>query len=415
MAPRCKGCQTTSKIDEVAPGVFLCHGYCRKDYNLEMIRKDKEAAAAAASLSASSANAPTAVANGNGSGRGTQWRVGDFCRALWNHDNVVYEASIQTIAETEDGKQYSVVKFLGYGNEESVFNKDLKPSLGSASRAKQEAEARGDATATAAEEPKGEPSKPKAWAVGDHCRAVYTADGIEYEAEIKEVAADEKGQKYASVVYVGYLNEEVQWFVDLLPSQGEDARRQQEREAKGEQPEPEPEKAEAAKPEPESVKTELAKQEPVRPDPEPPKPEPEPVRNPFPLPDPEPRKVPQASATNHVVQGREAKGKQPEPEPPEPAKPARSVPNPLPLTKPEPKEPQASATNHVVDDSGSSNGPTASEEYKMLHEAVEELVKENKVGVQTISFGCKEGTTENVSWVLLALISLPNLSPGYTY
>ena len=35
------------------------------------------------------------------------------------------------------------------------------------------------------------------WSAGDHCRAVYTEDGAEYEAVILSVEADEAGNRYA--------------------------------------------------------------------------------------------------------------------------------------------------------------------------------------------------------------------------
>ena len=35
------------------------------------------------------------------------------------------------------------------------------------------------------------------WSAGDHCRAVYTEDGAEYEAAVLSVEADAGGNRYA--------------------------------------------------------------------------------------------------------------------------------------------------------------------------------------------------------------------------
>ena len=65
------------------------------------------------------------------------------------------------------------------------------------------------------------------WAANDHCRAVYTEDGVEYEALVLSVDADEEGYRYAKVRFVGYGNEETYWLEELKPSKGEATRRAQ--------------------------------------------------------------------------------------------------------------------------------------------------------------------------------------------
>ena len=65
------------------------------------------------------------------------------------------------------------------------------------------------------------------WAANDHCRAVYTEDGVEYEALVLSVEPDLEGYRYATVRFVGYGNEETHWLEDLKPSKGEATRRAQ--------------------------------------------------------------------------------------------------------------------------------------------------------------------------------------------
>ena len=56
----------------------------------------------------------------------------------------------------------------------------------------------GDDTAVKADLKFGE------WSAGDHCRAVYQDDGVEYEATIVSVEADVEGNRYATVRLVLY-------------------------------------------------------------------------------------------------------------------------------------------------------------------------------------------------------------------
>ena len=73
----------------------------------------------------------------------------------------------------------------------------------------------------------------KDWAVGDHCRAVFQEDGVEYEGTIGFINANGEGNHYANILYIGYNNEETQWLTDLKPSKGKVARLAQVREATG--------------------------------------------------------------------------------------------------------------------------------------------------------------------------------------
>ena len=73
----------------------------------------------------------------------------------------------------------------------------------------------------------------KDWAVGDHCRAVFQEDGVEYEGTIGFINTNGEGNSYANILYIGYNNEETQWLTDLKPSKGKVARLAQVREATG--------------------------------------------------------------------------------------------------------------------------------------------------------------------------------------
>ena len=65
------------------------------------------------------------------------------------------------------------------------------------------------------------PRIPGIFAVGDACRCVYSADGVEYEAEIVEVFPD---RDQCLVRYVGYENEELRTLSKMKPSHGQEAR-----------------------------------------------------------------------------------------------------------------------------------------------------------------------------------------------
>ncbi|RZF41853.1 hypothetical protein LSTR_LSTR005315 [Laodelphax striatellus] len=61
----------------------------------------------------------------------TGWQEGDFCRAVFT-DGVEYEAQILNISRNQ-----CVIKYLGYGNEETVHVKDLLVSHGEEAREQQ--------------------------------------------------------------------------------------------------------------------------------------------------------------------------------------------------------------------------------------------------------------------------------------
>ena len=73
----------------------------------------------------------------------------------------------------------------------------------------------------------------KEWSVGEFCRATFTEDGTEYEGKLTSIEVDSDGNKYGIVRYIGFENEETQWLDDLKPSQGDEARSKQIRDAKG--------------------------------------------------------------------------------------------------------------------------------------------------------------------------------------
>lgn len=68
------------------------------------------------------------------------------------------------------------------------------------------------------------------WKVGDICRCTYSVDGQVYEAKIKSIDHDT-----CIIRYTGYGNEEEVFLSDLLPSEGREARRQQQEQARREQ------------------------------------------------------------------------------------------------------------------------------------------------------------------------------------
>ncbi|BES95054.1 Survival motor neuron [Nesidiocoris tenuis] len=66
------------------------------------------------------------------------------------------------------------------------------------------------------------------WTVGMPCRAIYSSDGLEYEATISSVNSS---SGTCVVVYYGYNNEEEVDLSSLKPSRGENARSAQEAES----------------------------------------------------------------------------------------------------------------------------------------------------------------------------------------
>lgn len=127
------------------------------------------------------------------------WKVGNSCRAVYSLDDEEYEAEI--VKMLPNGKS-CIVRYYGYGNEEEVSLDDLLPSLG-----KEEIELQ----TRCAEEERG------SWCVGDLCRAVYSGDGMEYEAEIMKIYT---GPNSALIRFLGYGNQEEVCLDDLSPSLG---------------------------------------------------------------------------------------------------------------------------------------------------------------------------------------------------
>ncbi|KAI1301792.1 Survival motor neuron protein [Halotydeus destructor] len=70
-------------------------------------------------------------------------------------------------------------------------------------------------------------NKPLRWKVGSYCRCVYTADSLEYEAQIRTIDGDS-----CTVQYVGYNNEEQHKLSNLMASLGGKTRKLQEEEAR---------------------------------------------------------------------------------------------------------------------------------------------------------------------------------------
>ncbi|XP_059094712.1 uncharacterized protein LOC131889588 [Tigriopus californicus] len=187
------------------------------------------------------------------------WQVGDKCRAVFSEDDVEYEGTIMTLHETDAGEAYGLIRFVGYENEETQWLVDLLPSQGAEAIQKQIRDSRPAEAVTAAPvagpvvdpiekshppestpEPEPEtPIKPDSalksgvplrnppWQVGDRCRAIFAQDGREYEGELMSVEADQQGEPYGIVQYVGYNNEETQWLSELLETLGEDERKKQ--------------------------------------------------------------------------------------------------------------------------------------------------------------------------------------------
>ena len=196
----CFKCNTTLNVTEVGKGVYCCRGFCFKVFNHQ-----KERLQATRVLQADSSS---------------PWQPGGFCRAPRLSDGQVLEATVDTVEADEEGRPFSRVTFIGYGTHEAKAHKDLKPSRGAAARKAQLDQV-------------GAMPEKKEWAVGDHCRAVFQDDGVEYEGTIRTIDTDGEGNRYANILYIGYENEETQWLTELKPSQGEAARDVQIREASG--------------------------------------------------------------------------------------------------------------------------------------------------------------------------------------
>ena len=78
------------------------------------------------------------------------------------------------------------------------------------------------------------------WCPGTACRTVFSADQLEYEGEIisEKSACPDSGREYVTVRFFGYGNEETAWVDEIMPSKGEEARKEQEARAAQSQEEP---------------------------------------------------------------------------------------------------------------------------------------------------------------------------------
>ena len=77
-----------------------------------------------------------------------------FCRAIYSEDGAKYEGEITAIESDESGQQYVIVRFIGYGNEDSSWLNDLLPSSGEEARkAQMKAAGIEDTQTTEAEKP----------------------------------------------------------------------------------------------------------------------------------------------------------------------------------------------------------------------------------------------------------------------
>ena len=76
-------------------------------------------------------------------GAGDEYRTGDWCRAEWSEDGVVYEAEIVSVNRS---KNTAEVKFVGFGNKEVKNLDELFMSKGEERREQQEEASRDDDT-----------------------------------------------------------------------------------------------------------------------------------------------------------------------------------------------------------------------------------------------------------------------------
>ena len=67
----------------------------------------------------------------------------------------------------------------------------------------------------------------KTWKVGDHCRIVYSGDGLIYEGILVESKQDVEGRELADVRIVGYGYLQSACVDELVPLKGEEARKLQ--------------------------------------------------------------------------------------------------------------------------------------------------------------------------------------------
>ncbi|XP_012678667.2 survival motor neuron protein-like isoform X2 [Clupea harengus] len=137
------------------------------------------------------ANTPHKEASDASQSASKRWTVGSSCRCMWSEDELVYPAVVLSL----DGERCRV-QFEGYGNEEDVDLSALLPAIPE------------------------QPWRERRWALGSHCRAVWSEDGLVYPGVVVWV----KGEQ-CRVRFDVYENEEELELCALLPpeeSQTED-------------------------------------------------------------------------------------------------------------------------------------------------------------------------------------------------
>ncbi len=189
---KCFQCNSNYKVSEVDPGLFICSGFCRKNYlNKKAAMASRAAAAAAAGAKAGAKepeSAPAQKEEASGAGddpaASASFEVGAFCRAVYSLDEKEYEGRLLSRDEDAEGNAYGVVEFVGYKNQETVWVDNLLPSRGERARARQEEDAEGAANL---EEGGGGEFK-----AGDPCVALYSADNTLYEGTLMDVEKDDQ-------------------------------------------------------------------------------------------------------------------------------------------------------------------------------------------------------------------------------
>ena len=178
---------------------------------------------------------------------------------MYSVDGLEYKGEVISEAANcpDSGRAYVTVRFSGYGNEETIWVDQLLPSQGEEAVKDQEKRAAGGGEEAQPEEkakavsnmsiglwqivvnviPLKEPSSPETWALGSHCRTIFSVDGMEYEGDIATAPEvdPESGRQYATIRFIGFGNEETIWLDQLLPSQGDAARKDQEARAKADE------------------------------------------------------------------------------------------------------------------------------------------------------------------------------------
>ena len=150
-----------------------------------------------------------------------------FC-SLWQ----VYEGIVEELATNEHQAEYAVVRFIGYGNTDSVWPKDLIRSDGKEAREKQINEALKDVnnnkntvetSSNISKSTPNEKSDTKEWQVDDYCRALCDFDGQEHELQI--IKQNPNNKEVFRVLVLGYGHKEIKNCNVLQQSRGENARK----------------------------------------------------------------------------------------------------------------------------------------------------------------------------------------------